>query len=259
MGVGLATGSNKKTTKNISHSSVSSLKGFNKVETEKPSVDSLIGKNLDSIRDLTDDLVILDVVNDSLFEIKSLNKKEDSNFWDSFDQDKQSKNIKAKVLETIDQLESNNKHKITTDRSLINESLDREFNKETSRNNRDQDRNSFNKFDRTDRRPNKTADKSVDLNTKFAGAKSISSAQLFGNDREDFEVRNSSNRFQGSDSISSDQYFGRETQNKRNSYTDALSSTNLYDIKEGVRDGVSKVAGRLSNFANDMWERYGSN
>ena len=62
----------------------------------------------------------------------------------------------------------------------------------------------------------------------------------------------------GSDSISSDQFFGRETQNKRNSYTDALSSANLYDIKEGVRDGVTKVAGRLSSFASDIWSKYNS-
>ena len=37
---------------------------------------------------------------------------------------------------------------------------------------------------------------------------------------------------------------------------DALSSTGLYDIKEGVRDGVTKVAGRLSSFASDMWTKY---
>jgi len=261
MGVGIATSNinTKKSSKNsVSHSAVSNIQGFNKVETEKPSSDSLIGKNLDSIRDLTDNLVILNVEDSSFFEIKSLNKssKEDSNFWESFEQEKGS-SMKAKVLDTIDYQE-HNKPKQSTDRSNIDKSTNDDY-KESSRFNRDSSYNNRNndRYDRSSR--SKQVDTNVDINKKFAGAKSISSAQLFGNDRnDDYEVRNSANRFQGSDSISSDQYFGRETQPKTNSYTDAISSNNLYDIKEGVKDGVTRVAGRLSNFASGFWEKYNS-
>lgn len=216
MGVGLATGSNKKKNKNISHSAVSSIKGFDKVETGKS--DSMVGKNLDSIRDLTDNLVILDIDNDAFFEIKSLNKsvKEDADFWDSFDTDKLvSKKLKPKILDTIEQLEPNNKHSRSTasDRSIVNESLEREtknkFNacsgggggSTAGRNKSYQDERTsrFNKYDssnnRRDGQRNENSS-SVDIN-KFAGAKSISSAQMFGRDRDEFESSNSVNRFQG--------------------------------------------------------------
>ena len=281
MGVGLATGKNKKKS-NISHSAVSSIKGFNKIETEKS--DGMVGKNLDSIRDLTDNLVILDIDDNSFFEIKSINKtvKEDTDFWDSFDADRVSKKLKPKIIDTIEQLETNNNRhskSIASDKSIINESLDREFNRgkesssrfkssasssSNSRNQAEDKSARFNKFDSNDRRNASNRNKettSLDLNKKFAGAKSISSAQLFGTttERDDYESKNTINRFQGSDSISSDQYFNRETQNKRNSYTDAISSANLYDIKEGVRDGVTKVAGKLSSFASDVWTKYSQN
>lgn len=213
MGVGMATGSmNKKKTKNISHSAVSSIKGFDKVETGKS--DSMVGKNLDSIRDLADNLVILDMDNDAFFEIKSLNKsvKEDSDFWDSFDNDKLlSKKLKPKILDTIEQLEPNNKHSRSTaaDRSLANESLERDFNADRESRNKfnagganksyQEERTSrFNKFDSNNRRGNQRNEPdTVDINKKFAGAKSISSAQLFGRDRDEFESNDSVNRFQG--------------------------------------------------------------
>lgn len=31
-----------------------------------------------------------------------------------------------------------------------------------------------------------------------------------------------------------------------------FNSVNMYDIKEGVKDSVTKIAGRLSNIANDV-------
>ena len=212
MGVGLATGSNKKKTKNISHSAVSSIKGFDKVETGKS--DSMVGKNLDSIRDLTDNLVILDIDNDAFFEIKSLNKsaKEDADFWDSFDTDKlvSKKLSKPKILDTIEQLEPNNKHGRSTaaDRSIVNESLEREtrnkFNASSgtggNKSYQEERTSRFNKYDSSNnRRDGQRNDNGsgVDINKKFAGAKSISSAQLFGRDRDEFETSNSANRFQG--------------------------------------------------------------
>lgn len=54
-------------------------------------------------------------------------------------------------------------------------------------------------------------------------------------------------RFSGSDAISSDAYFGREQ-----SRSGGRQAANLYDLREGVRDGVTKVAGRLSSLATDF-------
>ena len=59
-------------------------------------------------------------------------------------------------------------------------------------------------------------------------------------------------RFEGSRGISSDDYFGRNTADRNASYGSNFNSTNLYDIKEGVKDSVTKIAGRLSNIANDV-------
>lgn len=66
-------------------------------------------------------------------------------------------------------------------------------------------------------------------------------------------------RFEGSASISSDDYFGRPSnRSKSNTYANSLSNAtaNLYDIKEGVRDGVSRVAGRLSSLATDVMSSF---
>jgi len=96
---------------------------------------------------------------------------------------------------------------------------------------------------------------------KFGTAKAISSAQYFGNDSgPDFEERSRMNRFQGASSLSSDEYFGRTPANNSSGYS--MGGTNLYDIKEGVKEGVTKVAGRLSNLASDVMssiqDKYGS-
>ncbi|RWS27262.1 ADP-ribosylation factor GTPase-activating protein 2-like protein, partial [Leptotrombidium deliense] len=85
---------------------------------------------------------------------------------------------------------------------------------------------------------------------KFGTAKAISSDQFFGDSKgSDFERRTTLSRFEGSNSISSDDYFGRKSEKSRQS---SLAATNLYDIKEGVKDGVTKVAGRLSNLATGV-------
>ncbi|XP_003742094.1 ADP-ribosylation factor GTPase-activating protein 2 [Galendromus occidentalis] len=88
---------------------------------------------------------------------------------------------------------------------------------------------------------------------KFANAKSISSEQFFGGDHSnDFETRANLSRFEGSNSISSSDYFG-DGQNAGSS-TGSLSShtPNLYEIKEGLRDGATKVASRLSSIASGV-------
>ncbi|KAG8197610.1 hypothetical protein JTE90_001542 [Oedothorax gibbosus] len=95
---------------------------------------------------------------------------------------------------------------------------------------------------------------------KFGNAKGISSDQFFGNKDNDFERKANLNRFEGSASISSEDYFGGDS-SRRSASASSYNTPNLYDIKEGVRDGVTKVAGRLSSLANgvmsSLQDRYG--
>lgn len=96
---------------------------------------------------------------------------------------------------------------------------------------------------------------------KFGSAKAISSAQFFGDQTSSsYEEKTRLNQFQGASSLSSDEYFGRNTNKQPNAYSN-ISGANLYDIKEGVKDSVTKVAGRLSNLASDVMssiqEKYG--
>lgn len=72
-----------------------------------------------------------------------------------------------------------------------------------------------------------------------------------------FEDRNSrsAQRFEGSRGISSDDFFGRTPTDNgagNSSYGSNFNSTNLYDIKEGVKDSVKGIASRLSNMATDV-------
>lgn len=107
---------------------------------------------------------------------------------------------------------------------------------------------------------------------KFGSAKAISSSQFFGDEKQtDYEDKERLNRFAGASSLSSDQFFGREDKGGRGSSSSSsfsssaagnlISGANLYDMKEGVREGVTRVAGRLSNLASDLMssvqEKYG--
>jgi len=67
-----------------------------------------------------------------------------------------------------------------------------------------------------------------------------------------YEQRTNLAKFEGSNCISSDDYFGREPRQQPRSYASGFNGPNLYDIKEGVKDGVTKVAGRLSSLATDV-------
>ncbi|XP_017843977.1 ADP-ribosylation factor GTPase-activating protein 2 isoform X2 [Drosophila busckii] len=95
---------------------------------------------------------------------------------------------------------------------------------------------------------------------KFGNAKGFGSDQFFASEQSSADVSASLNRFQGSRAISSSDYFGDGApgagMSNRGSggYSTAVNfnAPDLDDVKESVRQGVHKVAGRLSNLANDV-------
>jgi len=99
---------------------------------------------------------------------------------------------------------------------------------------------------------------------KFGNAKSISSDMYFGGPDQDTRDANLS-RFQGSDSISSDMYFNRDTAagsgGMVRSASYSMQAPDMEDVKESVRQGVSKLGGRLSGMAsgvmNQIQDKYG--
>jgi len=95
----------------------------------------------------------------------------------------------------------------------------------------------------------------VEATKKFGNAKSISSDMFFGGDNQDKDANLT--RFQGSNSISSDMYFNRETagggMSKSNSSSGySMQAPDMDDVKESVRQGVSKLGGRLSGMASGV-------
>jgi len=91
---------------------------------------------------------------------------------------------------------------------------------------------------------------------KFGNAKSISSDMYFGGPDQDTRDANLS-RFQGSASISSDMYFNRDTPNSgggvpRSASSYSVQAPDMEDVKESVRQGVSKLGGRLSGMASGV-------
>lgn len=90
---------------------------------------------------------------------------------------------------------------------------------------------------------------------KFGNVKAISSDQYFNEGLPEYERNVNLSRFQGSNSISSADYFGDGSDNRRgnSSYTaQQLQNIDLDDVKQSVRQGVSKVAGKLSSLANGV-------
>ncbi|XP_028035590.1 ADP-ribosylation factor GTPase-activating protein 2 isoform X1 [Bombyx mandarina] len=95
---------------------------------------------------------------------------------------------------------------------------------------------------------------------KFGSAKAISSAQFFGEQDRSWETSGSTaSRFGGSSSISSAEYFGDSAPQRPPSFS--VSAPHLDDVRESVRAGVTRVAGRLSSLANgvvsSIQEKYG--
>lgn len=92
---------------------------------------------------------------------------------------------------------------------------------------------------------------------KFGNAKGISSDQFFGNEQSSIERATNLSRFQGSSSISSADYFGdgsssSNTASHRGFNNMNFNAPDLEDVRESVRQGVTKVAGKLSTLANDV-------
>lgn len=96
---------------------------------------------------------------------------------------------------------------------------------------------------------------------KFGSAKAISSAQFFGDSDADAESKASLSRFQGSNSISSAEFFGRNEDTRQGMGSAHLPAYDIDDVKESVRQGVTRVAGKLGSLANGLMssiqDRYG--
>ncbi|KAG5682238.1 hypothetical protein PVAND_011603 [Polypedilum vanderplanki] len=91
------------------------------------------------------------------------------------------------------------------------------------------------------------------IQKKFAGAKGISSDQFFGNDASHEKFSNLS-KFQGSTAISSADYFGdgQESIKKTSRLEFHSPDLDLEDVKDSIKTGVTRVAGRLSTLANNV-------
>lgn len=119
---------------------------------------------------------------------------------------------------------------------------------------------------------------------KFGSAKAISSDQFFQDANSNdvstscpmkfiqilkcsilqWERKTNLQRFEGSSSISSSDYFnngqptqrGSSSSNSGGGYQPSMQSPDLDDMKESVRQGVTKVAGKLSNLANGVMNSF---
>ncbi|EEB13847.1 ADP-ribosylation factor GTPase-activating protein, putative [Pediculus humanus corporis] len=103
-----------------------------------------------------------------------------------------------------------------------------------------------------------------DAQKKFGNAKAISSDQYFGDSSSNnWERKANLSRFEGSSSISSADFFGDRYSNSQHqsSLASSISAPDLDDVKESVRQGVTKVAGKISSLANgvlsSIQDRYG--
>ncbi|RNA23416.1 ADP-ribosylation factor GTPase-activating 2-like isoform X2 [Brachionus plicatilis] len=89
-----------------------------------------------------------------------------------------------------------------------------------------------------------------DASKRFANAKAISSEQYFGkNQMSESDINQGRlNRFQGSSAISSDDFFGDGQAKPKPNY----NSTEIGFMKQDFKEGVTKVAGKLSNMASNV-------
>lgn len=99
---------------------------------------------------------------------------------------------------------------------------------------------------------------------KFGTAKAISSDMYFGDQSNNASDSSNITRFEGQTSISSAEYFNRDEQTyaqKYGQYGPGISAPDMDEVKESVKHGVSKVAGRLSGMASgvmtQLQDKYG--
>ncbi|GFG36942.1 hypothetical protein Cfor_12477 [Coptotermes formosanus] len=105
---------------------------------------------------------------------------------------------------------------------------------------------------RTDPPSSSSASFGNEAQKKFGSAKAISSEQFFGDSADNnWERKANLSRFEGSLSISSAEYFGTGSSHNSSSGSH-LTTPDLEDVKESVRQGVTKVAGKLSSLANGV-------
>ncbi|CEF59764.1 ADP-ribosylation factor GTPase activating protein 3 [Strongyloides ratti] len=86
---------------------------------------------------------------------------------------------------------------------------------------------------------------------KFGNAKSISSDAFFGKNEMDNEMRANLSRFDGATSLGSADLFGNG-QSQQPSYTYNSHVPEISEIKDSVRQGMSKVAGKLSSLSSTV-------
>ncbi|XP_066965001.1 ADP-ribosylation factor GTPase-activating protein 2 isoform X7 [Macrobrachium rosenbergii] len=87
---------------------------------------------------------------------------------------------------------------------------------------------------------------------KFGNAKSISSDMYFQDKDPDAEIRSTLAKYEGSSSISSADLFGGGQQQRQNYSGGSIQAPDLDEVRESVRQGVTKVAGRLGSIANNV-------
>ncbi|KAK7066176.1 ADP-ribosylation factor GTPase-activating protein 2 [Halocaridina rubra] len=87
---------------------------------------------------------------------------------------------------------------------------------------------------------------------KFGNAKAISSDMFFQDRDPDAEMRSTLAKYEGSSSISSADLFGGGQQQRNNYSGGSIQAPDLDEVRESVRQGVTKVAGRLGSIANNV-------